>query len=137
KMTPQHLLTEEELRRALPDLDDETFRSAVRNCHEVAERLQGIKLRKAPLISVPGDIRELVDSGRQDRLERGHIAEWTEEYQARLERELALIHEKEFESYFIVVADMVTWAKERMLVGPARGSSAGSLVCYLLRITEV
>lgn len=137
KMTPQYILAEEELRRALPDLDDETFRSAVRNCHEVAERLQGIKLRKAPLISVPGDIRELVESGRQYRLERGHIAEWTEEYQARLERELALIHEKQFESYFIVVADMVTWAKERMLVGPARGSSAGSLVCYLLRITEV
>jgi DNA-directed DNA polymerase III PolC len=54
-----------------------------------------------------------------------------------MEREMELIHEKEFESYFLVVSDLVVWAKQRMLVGPARGSSAGSLVCYLLRITEV
>ena len=48
-----------------------------------------------------------------------------------------MIKQKSYESYFIVVADMVKWAKNRMLVGPARGSSAGSLVCYLLEITEV
>lgn len=58
-------------------------------------------------------------------------------YMARLERELGLIHEKNFEDYFYVVADMVNWARERMLVGPARGSSCGSLVCCLIGITGI
>ncbi len=59
------------------------------------------------------------------------------EYAARLKRELDLIAEKEFEDYFYLVADICQWARERMIVGPARGSSCGSLVCYLLRITTV
>ena len=61
-----------------------------------------------------------------------------EEYKARLEEELTVIKDKEFSSYFLVVSDMVRWAKENeILVGPGRGSAAGSLVCYLLGITEV
>lgn len=58
-------------------------------------------------------------------------------YKERLNRELALIEEKKFEDYFYVIADMVNWAKSRMIVGPARGSSCGSLVCYLLNITSI
>lgn len=58
-------------------------------------------------------------------------------YAARLGRELALIEEKGFADYFYIIADIVSWAKERMVVGPARGSSCGSLVCYLLDITTV
>lgn len=58
-------------------------------------------------------------------------------YAARLKRELDLIAEKKFEDYFFVIHDMLRYAKSHMLVGPARGSSAGSLVCYLLEITEV
>ncbi len=58
-------------------------------------------------------------------------------YSARLKRELDLIHEKDFEDYFFVIADMLKYAKAHMLVGPARGSSCGSLVCYLLSITEI
>jgi DNA-directed DNA polymerase III PolC len=48
-----------------------------------------------------------------------------------------MIKEKGFEDYFYVIADLVAAAKKVMLVGPARGSSAGSLVCYLLGITDV
>lgn len=59
------------------------------------------------------------------------------EYKARLKRELDLIAEKKFEDYFYLVSDICQWARKRMLVGPARGSSCGSLVCYLLRITSV
>ena len=58
-------------------------------------------------------------------------------YAARLEKELRLIDEKKFEDYFYIIADLVQWARARMIVGPARGSSCGSLVCYLLRITTV
>lgn len=52
--------------------------------------------------------------------------------------ELGLIKEKGFYDYFLIVADMVKWAKENnIMVGPARGSVAASLVSYLTRITEV
>lgn len=63
---------------------------------------------------------------------------WTSAYNARLEREMRLIQEKDFADYFLIVADLMDWAKRRgILVGPARGSSAGSLVCYLTGITEI
>lgn len=58
-------------------------------------------------------------------------------YGQRLEYELRLIAEKKFADYFLVIADMMAYAKQYMLVGPARGSSAGSLVCWLTRITEI
>jgi DNA-directed DNA polymerase III PolC len=59
------------------------------------------------------------------------------EYKARYQHEMELIKEKGFEDYFLMIADLVKWAKRRMFVGPARGSSAGSLVCYLSDIVEV
>ena len=133
----QWIAGDEELRAAMPLLDDATFAAAVRGAHEVAERLKGCRLPKAPLISVEGDLPALCAEGKVSRLARGHIAEWTPEYEQRLRRELELITAKKFESYFLVVSDLVRWAKQRMLVGPARGSSAGSLVCYLIGITEV
>jgi len=61
-----------------------------------------------------------------------------ETYKERLEEELKVIKDKNFSSYFLVVSDMVNWAKQNeILVGPGRGSAAGSLVCYLLGITDV
>jgi DNA polymerase III alpha subunit len=58
-------------------------------------------------------------------------------YSERLEYELTLIHEKKFQDYFKVVSDIITKAKAKMLVGPGRGSSGGSLLCYLLGITGI
>jgi DNA polymerase-3 subunit alpha len=59
-------------------------------------------------------------------------------YIERLEEELSVIASKNFASYFLVVADMINWAKENGIkVGPGRGSAAGSLVCYALGITDV
>jgi DNA polymerase III alpha subunit len=58
-------------------------------------------------------------------------------YQARLDRELELIATKQFEDYFYIIADMMAFARQNMICGPARGSSCGSLVCYLLRITTI
>jgi DNA polymerase III alpha subunit len=63
--------------------------------------------------------------------------EMTEEYTTRLNYELELIYQKNYQDYFMIVADMIKFAKKSMLVGPSRGSSAGSLVCYLMGITEV
>lgn len=113
------------------------FDEAVANAYKIEARLQGIKLPTAPLIHLDGDLRALCEEGKQSRLSRGHIAEWTDVYQERMEEELHQIQMKDFDSYFLVVSDLVRYAKTQMLVGPARGSSAGSLVCYLLDITEI
>lgn len=59
-------------------------------------------------------------------------------YAERLEYELGLIKSKGYEDYFLIVSDMIKYAKKNgILVGPSRGSSAGSLVCYLMDITEI
>jgi Zierdtviridae DNA polymerase len=59
-------------------------------------------------------------------------------YIRRVKHEADLIELKGFVDYFLVISEMVSWAKDRgIAVGPARGSAAASLVCYLLRITEV
>lgn len=137
KMTPQHILTHDELRAALWYVPDETFEEACENTESAARAAAGCRARHAPIISVPGDLKALAMAGKDDRLARGQIKAWTDVYEQRLQRELAMIKSKKYESYFLVVADMIAWAKEHMLVGPGRGSSAGSLVCYLLRITEI
>jgi DNA polymerase-3 subunit alpha len=60
------------------------------------------------------------------------------EYRERLREELDIIKAKNFSTYFLIVADMVQWAKgEGIMVGPGRGSGAGSLLNYSLRITDV
>jgi len=56
----------------------------------------------------------------------------------RLEYELSIITQTGFSSYFLIVADFVNWAKNTgIVVGPGRGSAAGSLVSYLLNITDL
>jgi DNA polymerase III subunit alpha len=61
-----------------------------------------------------------------------------QEYLDRLDEELEIIKNKNFGPYFLVVQNMIGWAKkEGILVGPGRGSAAGSLVCYALRITDI
>ncbi len=59
-------------------------------------------------------------------------------YQERLELELDVIIEMGFSGYFLIVADFIQWAKDNTIpVGPGRGSGAGSLVAYVLGITEL
>jgi DNA polymerase-3 subunit alpha len=59
-------------------------------------------------------------------------------YHDRLVYEMDLIEEKGFFDYFLMLSDATRWCKDRgIAVGPARGSAAASLTCYLLRITEI
>ncbi len=61
-----------------------------------------------------------------------------ENVRARLEYELSVIEKMGFSSYFLIVQDFVNWAKEHgIVVGPGRGSAAGSIVSYILGITNV
>ncbi len=61
-----------------------------------------------------------------------------EEYRRRLEYELEVIKQKGFASYFLVVADFISWARKQGIpVGPGRGSAAGSLVAFAMGITNL
>ena len=62
----------------------------------------------------------------------------SKEYQERLEHELSVIDKMGFNDYFLIVYDYVLYAKKNnILVGPGRGSAAGSLVSYTLGITDI
>jgi DNA polymerase-3 subunit alpha len=67
--------------------------------------------------------------------------DWKEKeviYRARIEEELGMIEKTGFSAYFLIVADFINWAKMNGIpVGPGRGSGAGSLVAYSLRITDI
>ncbi|CAM3267076.1 DNA polymerase III subunit alpha [Sporolactobacillus spathodeae] len=67
-----------------------------------------------------------------------HYPQPTEVVMARMEKELAIIDQMGFNDYFLIVADLVDHArKSGIMPGPGRGSAAGSLVAFLLGITEV
>lgn len=83
-----------------------------------------------------GYLRYKCIEGFKDKL--GHLSgEDKEEYWDRVKMELSVLEDKNFSSYMLIVADYVNWAKNKMPVGPARGSSAGSLVAYLTGITDI
>ncbi|MCX7084867.1 MAG: DNA polymerase III subunit alpha [Methylococcales bacterium] len=82
--------------------------------------------------------------GLEDRLRQypaigtGTKEENEQVYFARLETELKVITEMGFPGYFMIVADFIQWAKNELIpVGPGRGSGAGSLVAYALKITDL
>jgi len=79
-------------------------------------------------------LRELCQEGLKKRYGTSPRKEVIE----RMEYELSVIEQTGFASYFLIVQDFVNWAKQRrIVVGPGRGSAAGSLVAYLLGITNV
>ncbi|MEZ4156936.1 MAG: DNA polymerase III subunit alpha [Candidatus Paceibacterota bacterium] len=64
--------------------------------------------------------------------------EVTEKVRHRIDHELKIIEEMGFPDYFLIVADFVNWAKDRgIAIGPGRGSAAGSIVSYILGITNL
>ncbi|EIL94650.1 MULTISPECIES: DNA polymerase III subunit alpha [Rhodanobacter] len=85
-------------------------------------------------------IRELSRQGLRERLEHAPLAadHTLDDYHARLERELDVIVKMGFPGYFLIVADFINWGKQNGIpVGPGRGSGAGSLVAWALKITDL
>jgi DNA polymerase-3 subunit alpha len=75
---------------------------------------------------------------RKSRTRQSSDTNDTEIYRQRLEMELDVIKRMGFSGYFLIVADFISWAKRHDIpVGPGRGSGAGSLVAYVLGITEL
>ena len=89
-------------------------------------------------ISLDDYLDELAREGLAERIESITDPEARKGYYERLEYELGVIKRMKFPGYFLVVADFINYAKQSGIpVGPGRGSSAGSLVAYALKITDL
>ncbi len=138
----------------------EEMAAAFSYCPEAVEATVGIaercnvdldlKTYHFPRYEVPGEesladaLDRLSREGLEKRLAaRGYTTREEEErvrrqYRERLETELQVIRDMEFPGYFLIVQDFINWSKENGVpVGPGRGSAAGSLVAYALRITNI
>jgi len=132
---PQHILSIGEWEEAVSLFaDDEVIEDAKRNTKKELVKLKA-KLKVGEML-VPEKKKTLRKMCEEGAKKLGCNLK-DKVYAERLKRELDLIAEKKFEDYFYIIADMINWAKDRMIVGPARGSSCGSLVCYLLGITTI
>ncbi|PIU01876.1 DNA polymerase III subunit alpha [bacterium (Candidatus Torokbacteria) CG09_land_8_20_14_0_10_42_11] len=132
-----------------PQVMEEDFRDtpdAIANTEKIAAMcdlkipLGKIKLPDYPM---PGNasplayLKELCFAGFNKRYRKSY-ANSSRILRERLDYELSIIEKTGFASYLLIVQDFVNWAKEQnIVVGPGRGSAAGSLVAYLLNITDV
>ncbi len=126
---------------------------AISNTLAIAERCDvkiELGVNKLPEIALPpgvtpdGRLGEMASAGLDRRLaerskrEGGVPQDLVDEYRRRLAYELSVIANTGYAGYFLIVADFIGWAKDAKIpVGPGRGSAAGSLVAYCIRITEV
>jgi len=133
-----HLLSYEEMKAAMEaqGIDRADIYS---NTLEVADKVgdygiqEGMDLLPVQYKNPDKELKELALEGLKERGFEGN-----QEYLDRLDEELQVIKDKKFGPYFLVVRNMITWAKkEGIMVGPGRGSAAGSLLCYVLRITDI
>jgi DNA polymerase III subunit alpha len=133
-----HLLSNEEMRSAMEkqgiDRDD-----MYENTIEIANKIEDYNIQDhlnlLPVQYKDPD-KELKTLALEGLKARGLEAD--QQYLDRLDEELKVIKDKNFGPYFLVVRSMIAWAKkEDIMVGPGRGSSAGSLLCYTLGITDI
>lgn len=82
-------------------------------------------------------LRKICEKGVEDRYGVTY-QQVDKEIQERLDYELSVVGKMGWPAYFLIVADFVNWAKNKgIVVGPGRGSAAGSLICFLTRITNL
>ncbi|QGJ90114.1 DNA polymerase [Mycobacterium phage Indlulamithi] len=127
-------------------------KESVLNTERITDRCKGVRLPKAPPPRFKPDehhdfvgdpkklLSEWITLGWNYRLKHNkHMRENKAAYKERMKHEYETICAREgFADYFLIVSDLITWAKSQgIAVGPGRGSAAGSLVCYLLQITEI
>ena len=136
----QYLKSADEMQELFSDIPE-----ALQNSVEIARRCTlELELGKAylPNYPVPEGLtleqffEQVATEGLQERLQQ--VAGNTQPYYDRLQFELKIINQMGFAGYFLVVMDFIRWAKANDIpVGPGRGSGAGSLVAYSLKITDL
>jgi DNA polymerase-3 subunit alpha len=131
-----------EVKEGLDFYDDQLMFDAVERTHDVAHEMIGDihpeRKMKLPSYVIPEDTtanKALLEACKIGLKERGFHA--NPEYIERLKWELTIIKQKDFAEYFLTTKAIIDIAREKMLVGPGRGSGAGSLVNYVLRITDI
>jgi len=138
----QYFRSSEEMESLFADIPE-----ALQNTYHIATRCNcRLTLGKNFMPEFPVDKGQQVDqlliddsqSGLKTILEKHDLDDESNVYQDRLQFELDVIINMGFPGYFLIVADFIKWAKEHDIpVGPGRGSGAGSLVAYVLGITEI
>jgi DNA polymerase-3 subunit alpha len=133
-----HLLSYDEMKDAMlkQGIDREDMFVST---NEIADKVEGYDI-KEHLDLLPVQYKKPMDELKKLALEglKERKLDKNEEYLTRLDEELEIIGEKNFGPYFLVVRNMLNWAKsEGIMVGPGRGSAAGSLLCYALGITDI
>ncbi|PIV13441.1 DNA polymerase III subunit alpha [Candidatus Jorgensenbacteria bacterium CG03_land_8_20_14_0_80_38_39] len=119
------------------------YPEAIKSTNEIAEKCE-LKLElgknhlpRFPLPESFSSASEYLEKLVKERLPARFPAV-NENIQERLEAELNIIKKTGFSDYFLIVQDFIWWAKERgIVVGPGRGSAAGSLISYILGITDI
>jgi len=144
---PKHMkMHTEELYLKSPEQMHELFADlpeAVQSTQEIAEKVEIYDIfwgRIQPhFIGLPDGhtpqtyLRENTENGARKR-----YGEISKELQERIDYELGVIHDKGYDDYFLIVADYIQWAKDHdIIVGPGRGSGAGSVVAYCTGITDI
>lgn len=144
----EYLKSAEEMAKLFRDhLPDEVIQEAIANTLEVANKVKSYDIMGEPRIpNYPIPPEHTADTYVEEKaweglLERENIknrSEINQAYKERLEYELKMIQKMGFSTYFLVVWDYIKYARDRGIpVGPGRGSAAGSLVAYALKITNI
>ncbi|MEA5601022.1 DNA polymerase III subunit alpha [Nostoc sp. UHCC 0252] len=144
----EYLKSGEEMRQLFRDhLPDDVIAEAIATTEEVADKVEPYHIMGEPQIPTPpipsghtADTyaEDVAWSGLLERLNRKSRQEVDSVYKERLEYELKMIQQMGFSKYFLVVWDYIKFARDNNIpVGPGRGSAAGSLVAYAMRITNI
>lgn len=144
----EYLKSPDEMRRLCQDhLTSKIVDQAIANTLEVLDKIEDYDLfgdSRIPDYPTPTHhshdsyLTELSWQGLMDRLQVNSVEQIDVTYQDRMRFELDIIQQKGFSSYFLVVWDYIRHAREQGIpVGPGRGSAAGSLVAYALKITNI
>lgn len=134
KNTNKHLLTKEELLSLTDDTVLKNMEYISNSCNVELTYTEGLLPVYNENIDSKKHLEELSLKGLNKRLNNNV----PKEYSDRLQKELSVIDKMGFNDYFLIVYDYVLYAKKNnILVGPGRGSAAGSLVSYTLGITDI
>ena len=145
RLTPEHYFkSAAQMREVFADLPE-----ACDNTLVVAQRCAYMPAPRKPILprytklggrAEKDALKEMAEAGLAALKAAGRLAQdiALEKYQERLAYELNMIETMGFSGYFLIVADFIQWAKDNGIpVGPGRGSGAGSLVAWSLKITDL
>lgn len=132
-----YMKTEEEMREALKD-----FPEACDNTVELANKVNVVLERDSILPRFPLPEGETEESYFRKQVQKGLEERYgtpvPKEAQERADYEMSVIIQQGFPAYFLIVQEYIAWARSQGIgVGPGRGSAAGSIVAYAMRITDL